>query len=774
MELLKNRPLAIICISAILIMAVSSYFNTTLFAVLMGLMLALLIAAIVLTVVFYKKREPVGVKISICAIIFILVSTILSVRGFDFYYLKQASVSDAIGNEIRIEGEVLNEGYKRQFAERLYVKIYEIDGKKVNVRAVLDVEGSSELEKSDVFSLTGTPLNLEKEEKYLISDGNSIKIICEDVESINITAQAEGDIFSWFDELNGNIQARIYEFTNTESGALVGALTLGNRDELEEGITRDFRRCGISHLLALSGLHIAIIIGFFDFILGKLDIDKRIRCVLLIALGLAYLALTGLSMSASRAVLMIAIVYVAHLLWEESDSITSLFLVTAVILALSPYALSDISLWMSVIATLGIIVISEIVSPLGYKIKKRPWWVQVLYKLLSAVSCTLAAIFFLLIFSWLCFGEISLVAPLTNLVITPIVTVILVLGMVFILVSFISPLASVVGVVLNYLCGIVMWVCAEVSDWRGIMLSLKYDFVAYIVIPFVAALIVFLIIYVKRKWTIALLPSVAVVAFAVCFSMHTIQNFGVTKVEYIKSSTSEMLILTNNEMTSVCDISTGGYMHMYDAIKTAQDKCATEIENVILTHYHSYHINTIYRISQKYTVRNVLLPEPENADDEEIYKGIISALKGTNTEAVTYRRGYPIDIGEDHSINVSEEYYIKRSTHPMIFVSVKSNEKSNANELLYFSEPIFENSDADYPTLPNYMIVGSHGPKIHNTPSLELIEAAHPRLLIFSDGEKMLADENTVKKLEAMKVAFGTEIVFDREQYEIILKNIGD
>ena len=102
-------------------------------------------------------------------------------------------------------------------------------------------------------------------------------------------------------------------------------------------------------------------------------------------------------------------------------------------------------------------------------------------------------------------------------------------------------------------------------------------------------------------------------------------------------------------------------------------------------------------------------------------------------------------------------------------ISVKLPNKSDANELLYFSSPIFEDPYADYPGKPDYVIVGSHGPKIHAPPSLDLIELSLPRTLLLTDGERMLSDGETVDRLEGLIDGFGVEVIFDKQEYDFIL-----
>ena len=434
MELLKRRPLALISVISIALMYLSSEIGNLLWSILLTVILAVLAAIYIL--IKSKKNVKALLKRGFCLLIFIAISLTLSIRAYNFFEVNYESVDDSFGKECTVSGEVTAVGYRGEYAERLYVNLYSVDGESVDINVVLEIEGESHLYFGDVFSLKAVPERFDEIEKYLLADGYAFKIICDEVDLIEFLDNVKDDRNTFFRDLNDDIQNLIYRFTDEESGSFLGAIILGNRDLVPDNVTRDFRRSGVSHVLALSGLHMTIIIGFFDLLLQNLYVDKRIRCVVLSILGFGYLAITGFSMSAARAVIMLFMVYLSHLLCEDADSITALSLATVLILAINPYALESVSLWMSVIATLGIIVISEIITPLGYKIKKKPIAVQIAYKIFVTVSLTLAAIFFVSVFNWLCFGEISIIAPITNLIITPLITAILVLGLIMILISF--------------------------------------------------------------------------------------------------------------------------------------------------------------------------------------------------------------------------------------------------------------------------------------------------------------------------------------------------
>ena len=119
--------------------------------------------------------------------------------------------------------------------------------------------------------------------------------------------RGNGGISVFFDNLRERLSRCVTLFSDSESGALVSALLLGERDLLPDKLRLDFKRIGISHILALSGLHLAILSLGVGKLLSLLKVKKKARLVIIILFILIYMALTGFSVSVCRAGIMIIV-----------------------------------------------------------------------------------------------------------------------------------------------------------------------------------------------------------------------------------------------------------------------------------------------------------------------------------------------------------------------------------------------------------------------------------------------------------------------------------
>jgi predicted membrane metal-binding protein len=125
-----------------------------------------------------------------------------------------------------------------------------------------------------------------------------------------------------------SLRLRLREFIlrtlGSESGGLFLALFAADRSYLDGKLSLDFRRIGISHLLALSGMHLAILSFFIHRLLSLLHIKKMARTVIVMLFVILYMFFTGFPLSVVRAGVMLFFVSLYYLLALPRDSLTVL------------------------------------------------------------------------------------------------------------------------------------------------------------------------------------------------------------------------------------------------------------------------------------------------------------------------------------------------------------------------------------------------------------------------------------------------------------------
>lgn len=145
-----------------------------------------------------------------------------------------------------------------------------------------------------------------------------------------------------------------------DNTALMSALLWGYRDDIPEDIRTDFSTAGLSHILAVSGLHTGIIAFLLWFLLYPLRYTRlrKLQHILTITVLWIYAFITGLSPSVTRACLMATFIGVAHIIDRRNTSLNALCGSAVIILLLSPMQLFDVGFQLSYTAVAGIILFS--------------------------------------------------------------------------------------------------------------------------------------------------------------------------------------------------------------------------------------------------------------------------------------------------------------------------------------------------------------------------------------------------------------------------------
>lgn len=209
--------------------------------------------------------------------------------------------------------------------------------------------------------------------------------------------------------------ALIGEALPEPEAGLTAAMLIGLRDLVARDVAEDFRTSGLSHVVAISGFHMALLAAMAGALLRP--IARRPRSLMLLAIVAGYSVLAGASPSVLRAALMCGVVVVARETGRRGQAATALALTVLLLLLVEPAAISDVGFQLSVAATAGLLRWG---GPFSAALRPRlparlpGWLVEALAISLAAQLATLPLVLFH-------FGRLSLVAPLANLLAAPLI-----------------------------------------------------------------------------------------------------------------------------------------------------------------------------------------------------------------------------------------------------------------------------------------------------------------------------------------------------------------
>ena len=203
---------------------------------------------------------------------------------------------------------------------------------------------------------------------------------------------------------------------------VISALFGSRASELSEDSKEALRAAGLGHITAVSGLHLSVVAAFAAGLAGR---RKKLRFLFGTAAGLMVCVLSGFALSAVRAFIMLAVLLFAPVAKRRSDPLTSLMIAAALIVVSDPLCVTDVSFVLSVAGVMGAGVIPAAIEHfLEQEHEKKaaddePFCLPApIRTLLSVVFASLCASFAGAVF----FDEVSVISPLSNLLLSPIIS----------------------------------------------------------------------------------------------------------------------------------------------------------------------------------------------------------------------------------------------------------------------------------------------------------------------------------------------------------------
>lgn len=322
-----------------------------------------------------------------------------------------------------------------------------------------------------------------------------------------------------------SLKKSINSSLESDVAALLIGMLLGDTSSIGTETIDSFRICGMSHLLAVSGVHMAIIASAIVMLLRFFGMGYKQTSLCAIAGVICFMALTGFSASVTRAGIMVCLALLAQALSRQPDSLNSLGISALGSCLISPNAAGNIGLLLSFSATLGIIVfypkLSAYITGKLHMPKNRRLRGLVMYLIsVLAMSVTAGACTFPV--SAFCFDEISLIAPLMNLMCMFAATWFILAGGIMAAVGIIPVVGQVTAAIISAAVWVpgkyMLTVTSIMSELPGAAASMSYSFVPYFVCAVLVMVLVWLVLFRKKKRRTFTFSLCAVLIIQILFS----------------------------------------------------------------------------------------------------------------------------------------------------------------------------------------------------------------------------------------------------------------
>lgn len=383
------------------------------------------------------------------------------------------------GRYANVEGRVYRQEYNTN-SHIAYVRADKVSGVKVkpfNILVVTPIDESvPKLYERAVYNV-----EISRHDKglYGISDEQIYRsrsvFVAGNGKFVYVTEKAEG-FYSVLRTVKEVMEKAVNRLFYSE---LCKALITGNKNDLSSTDYNTFSKAGVSHVLALSGLHISVILAVFYFVARTFSVPHKIYVTGAVLLVVFYMALTGFSYSVFRAGLMTVFTVSAGLAYKRYDGLNGLFTALFVILLCDPYSAGDASFRLSFLATLGIIVVAlpliRRTENMIYKLKRKtfvrhiPGIVICIIKLvIISVIITMSVTLFTFPALLIHFGNIRTTALFANIFIVPLISCVIISVLLYILVSLV-PVLDVLCALLRNIIDIQTGLMYDIAEfWAGI------------------------------------------------------------------------------------------------------------------------------------------------------------------------------------------------------------------------------------------------------------------------------------------------------------------
>lgn len=264
---------------------------------------------------------------------------------------------------------------------------------------------------------------------------------------------AGGDFWSRLYRSKAELEGRLNNLLHEPYSSLAAGLLTGSRRGIAENLMEDFNKTGLSHIVAVSGYNITLLIGLVFAIFSFLS--RRYRVWASVTFIIVFVLFVGASAAVVRAAVMGVIALLALHFGRKSLVLLVLLLSAAWMCFFNPYILMfDAGFQLSFAATLGLVLFAD-------KVGKYLQWLPNWFGARESLIMTLAAqVFTVPIIIWQ-FGRFSLIAPLANILVAPLLP----LAMLF---SFLAVAASYLwqfaGTALAYFAWMFLWGIVKVAQ----------------------------------------------------------------------------------------------------------------------------------------------------------------------------------------------------------------------------------------------------------------------------------------------------------------------
>lgn len=519
----------------------------------------------------------------------------------------------AVRFSVNAESFQTKEQKKMTVSGKIYLTVYFKDGELPSVLAERGDVISADCEISipdGAFNRGGFDYN-----RYLKTKGVFFAAYANE---ISIDSHREKPVLDAYYSFRERLIRLFDETFPKDEASLLKAYILGDQTNAERSVLDSFSQSGLSHVLAISGMHVSVFLSLLTVVLKFLRVSKRKQLVLSIFMVIFFVIFTGAPVSAIRAGLISVLLIGAQLFYRRSDPAVALSEAAALICAIEPHLILSASFQLSFGAALGILLFSEgikerITRPFKTLKFKNKRLYHAINSCLELLAIGLSAQVFIVPIMVYQFQTVSLSSVIATLVITPLLAPVLAGGLLFCAVGLIGK-----GIALPF-AGFVFFCSKLMLFVAKLFAEVPFSSVSFgRITPFLLllyTLFIFIIIFSffrknRTGWILSVSSFLSLVL--ILFGNHMI-NREVLRLSFINIGQGDCALIKSSEN---CDIlidaggKEGNNTISADTVRTyLLQNGIQDVEYAVVSHGHVDHIGGMLSLVDMIEIKHFIVPE---------------------------------------------------------------------------------------------------------------------------------------------------------------------
>jgi competence protein ComEC len=399
---------------------------------------------------------------------------------------------------------------------------------------------------------------------------------------------------------------------NSEGSELLPGLILGDTRYQSKVLKEDMKLSGLTHLTAVSGGNIAILIIALSFLLRKFKINLKIEIFLIFLFLLFFTFLVRAEPSVIRASLMASIVLISILYGTLKQGINALLITICVALLLDPKLATSWGFTLSVFATFGLLLLTEPI--LNYLIRNFPWLNQ---NLLIIISVALAAQFSTMGLVAGFTGLISIWSVFANTLVSPVVPIVTILGYLgLVLSNFNSSFALIFNFAASVFANWIVMISHYFANREFSIINIPSGILGFLM----ANIIVLVIVFLLKKFKILFIIITILVTLISIFSVKYLffdTKWPIKNWQFVMCDVGQgdgLVIKDSMNKTIVVDVGPDGKL-MTNCLRKLGIK---QIDILLLTHFHLDHVEGLKEVIKNHQIKTVFASWIKEPHEESV------------------------------------------------------------------------------------------------------------------------------------------------------------